>query len=466
MKKVMSLIPVSSILHLLLLLSSSEAASIDPNERTIPRTTVLVGKPTSSSALFGIGNPRAAGDPNSGLTLDACTYDDSGFCKTPRSCYDLLQSVDTQENIPCSIFSSTCVCFPATVTTCFFSFSCEEGERCMDFNGSGQSCVSCDYDSTIFNLTTVDDGAGNCKSSSNPSTSSPKASVPSTISPSPELPSISSAVAPTSPLPIPSQSSSSTPIESSSPRPTSSLLLFVSRTPSPARAPNSGLTLDDCAYNDFDFCKTPRTCLDVFETVDDQQSIPCTISSTTCICSPEILGVCVSSSSCEDGERCMDFNGAGQSCVSCDYDTNLFNLITAVDDGAGKCRSSSSPLPPELEDEDTDPCVAVDSLPDYTEDQLVYPAHRRAAVLCDELNNCATAGHIVSYRNIPMMMKSYCSQSGIHCRRTVKLVNNPRMKRGLRVPSQSEHLQFSAFSARYETFFEEYVIGVVLRNGL
>lgn len=225
--------------------------------------------------------------------------------------------------------------------------------------------------------------------------------------------------------------------------PTSTPPLFGSRTPAPANRTNIGLTLELFGTSNLDFCKKPRKCYDL----TGDEPLICQTSSTLCGCAPEHLFLCESSSTCDDGERCMDF-GTAQICVSCEYNTNIFQGLNAVDNGAGNCKSSSS----------EDPCIAVDSLQGFTADQLVYPAHRRASVLCDEFNNCATAGHIVSYKDMPMMMKNYCSQHGVQCKRTVKLVNNPRMKRGMRIPSQSEHLKFSAFSARYGTSFEEYDI--------
>lgn len=104
-------------------------------------------------------------------------------------------------------------------------------------------------------------------------------------------------------------------------------------------------------------------------------------------------------------------------------------------------------------------CIDAEALADMTSSQLVFKSARRASVLCDANNSCATAGHMVTWQGQTMMMQTYCALH-VSCVRRVKSVNSPRMQRGLRVRSRTDGLLFTALAARYESKVEE----VVLRN--
>lgn len=110
-------------------------------------------------------------------------------------------------------------------------------------------------------------------------------------------------------------------------------------------------------------------------------------------------------------------------------------------------------------------CIAVSSLSGLHPSKLVYAQHRKAVVLCDSFDNCATPGHIVEYKGKAMMMKSYCGLLE-KCVRRVKLVNSIRMEAGFRVQSKSSDMKFTALSARYETRMEEAVLGHIIRLGM
>lgn len=109
-------------------------------------------------------------------------------------------------------------------------------------------------------------------------------------------------------------------------------------------------------------------------------------------------------------------------------------------------------------------CIDAEALAHMPANELVYERHRRAKVLCDQWGSCATAGHIVRYRGVGMMMKKYCSIVG--CVQRVKEVNSPRYKMGLRIPCKSEGLVYTAFAARYESFVEETMLSTAVRLGL
>lgn len=132
------------------------------------------------------------------------------------------------------------------------------------------------------------------------------------------------------------------------------------------------------------------------------------------------------------------------------------------------------------DDDDGSSCIAVSSLASTLTSNaaraLVYVQHRRAAVLCDGAGNCATPHHIVVHAGTAQTMASYCAllssfssstrreQAG--CTRRVALVNSPRMTRGLRVPSRSPDLAFTAFAAPYGTRAEEWLLAAVVYVGL
>lgn len=205
-----------------------------------------------------------------------------------------------------------------------------------------------------------------------------------------------------------------------------------------------GYTGDECKAN-VSICKSPRLCLEV--TWDE-----CTVASSICYCIDQNAGTCNSSKDCVKGERCEKCEDDLQMCYSCEADLDGNEHI---DDGNGNCASTTKGSSP------SSSCISVDALSDIKNEDMVFSTHAQATVLCDEQNNCATPGHIVVWKNIPMMMKTYCSS--MKCRRSVKLVNSPRMKQGLRVTSNHPDFHYTALSARFETVVEEHVLrGLIL----
>lgn len=109
-------------------------------------------------------------------------------------------------------------------------------------------------------------------------------------------------------------------------------------------------------------------------------------------------------------------------------------------------------------------CIDATALSHLQAEELLYAEHKLARVLCDPQESCATPGHIVKFRGEAMMMKSYCTIVG--CKERVIMVNSPRYKMGMRVQSRSEHLEYTALSARYETMVEETALRAAVRMGL
>lgn len=95
--------------------------------------------------------------------------------------------------------------------------------------------------------------------------------------------------------------------------------------------------------------------------------------------------------------------------------------------------------------------------------ELVWKTDRWAKVLCDERGSCATEGHVVVFKGKAMRMDRYCHKHG--CREDWRWVNSPRMRRGLRVQSQTDELAFTPFAARWGTNFEEFILRVAIAAG-
>lgn len=110
-------------------------------------------------------------------------------------------------------------------------------------------------------------------------------------------------------------------------------------------------------------------------------------------------------------------------------------------------------------------CIAVEHLGSMNGSALVYRRHRRANVLCDSWGTCATPGHIVAYHGEPMMMLSYCKVVGEGCRWRYRYVNSPRMRRKLRIESNTGGVEFTAFSATMWTRMEEWMLKVIITVG-
>lgn len=107
-------------------------------------------------------------------------------------------------------------------------------------------------------------------------------------------------------------------------------------------------------------------------------------------------------------------------------------------------------------------CIAIQSLKHLPPPELVFEQHRRAIVLCDEAGSCATPGHMVRYKGRGMMMRSFCDIVG-GCVRKRMMVNSPKYRRGMAIPSRSDGMEFTAFAARHATMAEEAILSFAMR---
>lgn len=205
-------------------------------------------------------------------------------------------------------------------------------------------------------------------------------------------------------------------------------------------------------------CSSTTACKDnlrcIAETSED-----CAAGDTECLCIPIIS----SAVSCTNNTGCTDedaFCGIATKkpfiaglCFTCEKYENLTDTFKETFDMGNNCGSEV--------------CIAAHHLAHVAAHHLIYAAPRRASVLCDAQRNCATPGHIVVYHQKPMMMSTYCRQIGT-CTRRTSLVNSPKMgvKSVKRIKSHSEHLEFTAMAARYETKAEEGALSLLVRAGL
>lgn len=171
-----------------------------------------------------------------------------------------------------------------------------------------------------------------------------------------------------------------------------------------------------------------------------------------------ILRSCQNDTNCErNQEMCQTVKGLeGKRCVGKDPSPLLRSFLPDL----------PPPTPPPANPE-PEPCIAIDALEHMHRDSLVFSEHLRSSVLCDRFGSCASAGHIVQFHDRFMTMSTYCrSHVENGCLKTVRLVNSPRMSKGLRIPSRTDHLQFTALSARYNSRVEERLLTFALHFGL
>lgn len=112
-------------------------------------------------------------------------------------------------------------------------------------------------------------------------------------------------------------------------------------------------------------------------------------------------------------------------------------------------------------------CVDADLLEEAGVKDFVFESHRMARVLCDEMGSCATAGHMVEWKGVGMMMKTYCEKEmGGRCKEKVLGVNSPKWMKGRRIASRTKGLKFTAIAARWESQMEEIVLKMGIRMGM
>ena len=168
----------------------------------------------------------------------------------------------------------------------------------------------------------------------------------------------------------------------------------------------------------------------------------CSEESSSCYCVHPEPTFCMSESDCESGESCVGSRVAPPRCMD-----------TKVRDNVGSQEFETGAL-----------CIDAEALSHLQAHELVFEKHQLAHVLCDDTGSCATPGHIVVYNDKSMMMRTYCDI--VSCRSEVKRVNSPSWRKGMRIASKSEGLEYTTFAARWGTRAEEHVLNAAIRVGL
>lgn len=235
-------------------------------------------------------------------------------------------------------------------------------------------------------------------------------------------------------------------------------------TPSPIPTPFRVPSISD---DSGDECSISNDCSNSCASVDSYGSLDnCSYLDDDCFCVQSRDNTCNSSSSCYFGEACVkyDENSTHSYCMSCKGidRANLRDMGISYVDEDHFCEYFDVDVP----ETDNDICLSMNHITHLTRDELVFPAHRRAFVLCDRNGSCATPGHMVAFEGRYMMMKTYCMRNrNAKCVRRVTLVNSPRMRRRLRIASNSKGLEFTTLAAKYGTSGEEMCLAFILKVG-
>lgn len=349
------------------------------------------------------------------LNLDSRMYS-YDYCETFADCDGNRYCYDPDTSWRCA-GGTECFCIAYPYTNCSTSADCLSNDRCYQDLPIGR-CISCNATEAADGLEPVDDG--NCENDKHGSNISP------------------------------------------------------------------GYAFMPC--HDNMHCVSPRQCVGV-------PSGPCNTSTDYCVCSNPSNFLCTTSDDCLDNDRCVILGNGVLICASCDFEIHS-SIVKFVDDGncesfspspsqSNPAEPSSASSGPSASSQTSSPtftrtsspnvsqspeptespnvCIAADALVGLDASNLVFADDRRAGVLCDQFDSCATPGHMVEFKGRAMSMKDYCAVGGIHCVKRTKLVNSPKMKMGLRIQSKSNHLMFTALSASKETWIETRVLAALLR---
>lgn len=229
---------------------------------------------------------------------------------------------------------------------------------------------------------------------------------------------------------------------------------------------NNGLTFDRCEHN-ID-CAGGRECL-----VPTSQQLKQCDGDKKCICVPLKINACKKAQDCViEGENCLivkDMSVCASKKLEIEIEdgNEMRSLIEGtVDIRRPQSLSSENDENEETKDDNGGICIAMKELRHLDRDDLVFKKDQHAHVLCDVFGSCATAGHIVEFDGVTMMMRSYCDIVKEGCERWRMKVNSPKLKWKRRIRSRSPRLEYTALAARYETNVEERILRVVSRFGL
>lgn len=214
-----------------------------------------------------------------------------------------------------------------------------------------------------------------------------------------------------------------------------------------------------CKYNDAKSCETNSKCVEVrirdnsVEGPKYQQLKACNENSKTCTCLTQSRY-----NECHYGIQSV----LNWELTSSDPDeplTNPQHLSTEPKNKGSDVSLSEEKLT-------KNGCIAWKHLLKMDSSEMIFKSNRFAKVLCDHRGSCATAGHMVTWHRVPMMMKTYCEQIRGGCVEHTMEINSPRWRLRRLIPSHTQHLMFTPLAARYSTKMEENILRAAIRSGL
>ena len=220
-------------------------------------------------------------------------------------------------------------------------------------------------------------------------------------------------------------------------------ILYVAKDTRTTIVRDEALTVEPCMA-DIE-CKSSRTCSLMGEACE---------GNFICTCEPEERQECSKAGTCDPGEVCGKRLGKPPSCVSSAWVNRSKNWDRAFPEETASPQTTTVTIPGHL-------CIVVHLLQHLDRNELSYETDEIGDVLCDSDYSCATPEHMVVWRDRGMMMARYCEQVGCVWRRM--MVNSPKYRRGLVVPSRTNGLVMSAFVARYRTRAEEMMLSAAIR---
>lgn len=408
---------------------------------------------------------------------DVCKHDIS-TCENPRECRDAQLE-------PCVADSKFCICLQQGFTQCSESSTCLLGDRCartLLSTGPTNLCISCNVIAENSNFVPIDDGADRCPATPSPSpleqpasnTSSPAPTAeqsPTTVAIESTEPEVSSPSVSASPEAVPSAAATSVspwasvspPMATgSSPMPgESSGAPSMTSEPSMAANPSMESQSPDIGANNT--TPSPEASKETptwgaSPTNEDGGGMG--QNSTENSPMPDNGGN--STDSGDEWNSSGNGNDGNNSTSTVQPSMSPESDIT-TDGGSPNADEEDNSVGPTTEP--TNICVAIDSLKHLHNVEFVYKSARRASVLCDKSETCATPSHIVVYDNQVLTMRDYCMLIEEGCTKRIKLVNSPQMKAGVRLPSASGHLIFTPFAAQFNTKLEKLFFRGIVKLG-
>lgn len=193
-------------------------------------------------------------------------------------------------------------------------------------------------------------------------------------------------------------------------------------------------------------------------------------TSFDCFCLRINPPMCSTSENCPKGEVCIRITVFPRMCFGEDS-TNLLILKNSMPvqiinkESDDIISNGKGNIPPGQQNKDENVCISVVELGRHVRrEDFIFPKDRQATVLCDAHDSCATPGHMVVFRGSAMRMSSYCLI--VRCESRVMMVNSPRYKAKMTLPSSTHGLTYTGLAARHDTMMEEIILKAAIRLGI